>query len=269
MRRSVPLLAAAALILALGVFSGPAASAGPANTLSLGKRLLAGQQLRSTNGQYALKMRTDGDLTVTGHSTLLWRARSMHPGAHLTLVHNGDLVLVKDSTTLWASNTRSSSSSTYLVITNEGSLQLRNAYGVVWSSRLGNACRTNTAAKRIIVSIGQQRARICAARLQVMTTRVTTGASAVGNGTPKGTWRVQAKQTNRYLYPASGGAYYVHYWVPYDGDYGLHDSSWQHFPYGSPAYRTQGSHGCVHVPGPVMGWFYRWAAVGTTVTITS
>jgi hypothetical protein len=61
-----------------------------------------------------------------------------------------------------------------------------------------------------------------------------------------------AASPNTVLRPAAGGAYPVRYWVPYDGAYGIHDSSWQRFPYSCPLYRTQGSHGCVHLPGATM-----------------
>ena len=57
--------------------------------------------------------------------------------------------------------------------------------------------------------------------------------------------------------------------MPYDYDYGFHDSSWQHFAYGSERYRTEGSHGCVHVPPRAMPFVYAWAQTGTLVTIRS
>lgn len=101
----------------------------------------------------------------------------------------------------------------------------------------------------------------------MLTTRITSGATALGDGTPTGTWRLQAKQRDTYLYPAAGGKYYVHYWMPYDGAYGMHDSSWQKFAYGSSEYRTQGSHGCVHLPRAAIAFMFGWAPIGTTVTI--
>jgi lipoprotein-anchoring transpeptidase ErfK/SrfK len=65
----------------------------------------------------------------------------------------------------------------------------------------------------------------------------------------------------------TGEAYHVEYWMPYDGNYGFHDSAWQTFPYGSQQYRTAGSHGCVHLPLSTMAWLYNWAKLGATVTI--
>ena len=49
--------------------------------------------------------------------------------------------------------------------------------------------------------------------------------------------------------------------------FGFHDSSWQHFPYGSAKYRTHGSHGCVHMPLHAIAFLYRWGDTGTPVRI--
>lgn len=129
-------------------------------------------------------------------------------------------------------------------------------------------CRRNSEPQRIIVSIAKQHAWMCTGARQVMQSPVTTGATAVGAGTPTGTWHIETKQTNTTLTVLTGEAYHVAYWLPYDGNvYGFHDSSWQTFPYGSGRYRTDGSHGCVHLPLAVMRWLYSWAKVGATVTI--
>jgi hypothetical protein len=126
-------------------------------------------------------------------------------------------------------------------------------------------CRTSHDPQRVIVSIAKQHAWVCAGARQVRDSAVTTGMLSAG-GTPTGTWHVQAKETNRWL--ASGGqTYQVKYWMPYEGDYGFHDALWQTFPFGSPQYRTSGSHGCVHFPLATMAWLYGWTNVGATVTV--
>jgi L,D-transpeptidase-like protein len=268
MRRSAALLATAALALAFVVVVAPApAGAAVSNTMTAGHQLSPNRYLRSSDGAYRLTMRAVGDLVITHHGRAVWGTHTTRHFAHLSVRHDGTIAVVAAPHILWSSGTAGSGTTNRLVLGNDGRLVLRNSRGVVWSNVLGNGCGTNTAAKRIIVSIGRQLARMCAHRQQILTSPVTTGASAHGNGTPQGSWRVQAKQRNRYLYPAGGGAYYVHYWMPYNGDYGFHDSSWQHFPYGSSAYRTQGSHGCVHMPASIMAWVFGWSPVGTSVTI--
>ena len=127
-------------------------------------------------------------------------------------------------------------------------------------------CLGNTAPKLVLVSIREQHAWMCERNEQVYSTAATTGAISHNNGTPAGSWLVQAKQTNRYL-TGPGYREFVHFWLPYSGDFGFHDAPWQTMPFGSPDYQTLGSHGCVHLPDRAMAWLYAWAQVGTTVTV--
>jgi lipoprotein-anchoring transpeptidase ErfK/SrfK len=126
------------------------------------------------------------------------------------------------------------------------------------------ACSGNAAPTLVVVSISLQHVWMCQGHSQVDTSAATTGAVDHGDVTPTGSWLVQAKQTNRYLV-GPGYRDFVRYWVPFDGDFGFHDASWQTMPFGAPGYRTRGSNGCVHLPMPVMSWLYRWVRVGQTV----
>lgn len=128
----------------------------------------------------------------------------------------------------------------------------------------GVSCAENTYSHLVLVSISRQHLWACDGHKQVTDTAVTTGAVVHSDQTPLGSWRVQAKQRDRYLV-GPGYKDYVHYWVPFNGDFGLHDAPWQSMPYGSKNWPTQGSHGCVHVPETTMAWIYRWADVGSTV----
>lgn len=132
-----------------------------------------------------------------------------------------------------------------------------------------SSCGQNPYPTLLLVSISQQRLWACEGARQVDTTAVTTGRLTDSMQTPLGSWRVQGKQRDRYLV-GPGYRDYVHYWVPFNGDFGLHDAPWQTMPFGSAGWRTQGSHGCVHVPTPTMDWIYQWVHVGdTVVTIES
>jgi lipoprotein-anchoring transpeptidase ErfK/SrfK len=129
-------------------------------------------------------------------------------------------------------------------------------------------CATNTASQLVVVSISQQHMWACQGYNQVYDNAVTTGAYLSGTPTPTGTWHIYAKQTNVVLRGPTWSDP-VSYWLPFYSDYGFHDASWQTFPFGDPAYASQGSHGCVHVPTPAMAWLYGWSRVGTVVTISS
>ncbi len=126
------------------------------------------------------------------------------------------------------------------------------------------SCATNRYQQLVVVSISKQHLWACEAGKQIRSVAVTTGRTLDGDQTPLGSWRVQAKQRHRYLV-GPGYRDYVQYWVPFNGDFGLHDASWQTMPFGSQNYRQQGSHGCVHLPTAAMAWLYQWATVGRTV----
>lgn len=132
-----------------------------------------------------------------------------------------------------------------------------------------DACAHNTAAQRVIVDISQQHAWMCARGHTVYQTAVTTGAVALPyDSTPLGTFHIQGRNTDTTLTLADGSTYQVRYWIPFDAPlFGFHDAGWQKFPFGSAAYRTQGSHGCVHMPLAAMSYLYRWAKIGASVTI--
>lgn len=232
--------------------------------------LRQGQALTSPDGRYAAGLDGAGRIVVTRGSTVVWHTRPAGKaitGAVLRVRPSGNVTLVANGRRLWATDTDGSQAG-QLALRNDGVLALRSAGGLVWTSNQGNLCRAGTGTgDRVDVDLTTQFAKLCSGDRQLLTTPITSGATAVGDGTPTGTWAVQSKQRDTYLYPAAGGVYYVRYWLPYDGAYGMHDSSWQPFPYGSGRYRTQGSHGCVHFPLAAISWMYGWIRVGTTVQI--
>jgi lipoprotein-anchoring transpeptidase ErfK/SrfK len=54
------------------------------------------------------------------------------------------------------------------------------------------------------------------------------------------------------------------------GGYFLHDASWEPSSMYGPGSENSyvASHGCVHIPTPVMRWAYGWTPIGTPVIIT-
>jgi len=132
-----------------------------------------------------------------------------------------------------------------------------------------NHCAHNRAKQLVLVSIEAQHEWLCAHHRTVLSTPITSGASAKpGDATPRGTFRIQGLNRNSVLYPSGGGAYPVKYWIPFQAPlYGFHDASWQHMPFGSRHYVTHGSHGCVHMPLRAIRFLYRWAHIGTKVRI--
>jgi lipoprotein-anchoring transpeptidase ErfK/SrfK len=132
-----------------------------------------------------------------------------------------------------------------------------------------NPCAGNQHAQLIKVSIAAQQLWMCAGTTKVYQTPVTSGAVNLPyDSTPTGTFEIQGRVRNTTLTLNTGQTYAVQYWIPFQGPlFGFHDSSWQTFPYGSALYKTQGSHGCVHMPLAAIAYLYRWAEIGATVVI--
>ena len=248
---------------------GAASAATPwtVTSVAAGHTLLPGTVLRSPDHRYLAEVTAGGNLVVTGVRGTAWATRTRGGAARLVVQPSGDVTLLSASRVLWRSATRGSGSADILTLGSDGVLRLANRGALVWASSSGNTCAGNKSAYRMRVMLHRQLAWMCRDDQLIRTSFVTTGATARGDGTPTGNWHIGAKIRNTYLHPAGGGVYFVHYWMPYDGAYGIHDSPWQRFAYGTGAYRTQGSHGCIHLPGATMAWFYGWAPVGTGVTV--
>jgi lipoprotein-anchoring transpeptidase ErfK/SrfK len=135
-------------------------------------------------------------------------------------------------------------------------------------SRPVNHCRMNDDAQKALVSLADQHMWMCRHHRTVYDAAITSGMAGPYTHTPTGKYWIQGRNRNTTLTLNTGATYSVRYWIPFDAPlFGFHDSSWQHFPYGSPKYRTNGSHGCIHMPLRAIAWFYRWVARPTAVRI--
>ena len=136
------------------------------------------------------------------------------------------------------------------------------------NSTVRTPCRTNARPQLVFVSLARQHLWMCAGHRVVRDTAITSGMLGPDTETPSGSYEIQGLNRNSWLTLNTGRTFRVKYWIPFDAPlFGFHDSSWQRFPYGSPKYRTDGSHGCVHVPLAAIRFLYRWAHIGTAVRI--
>ena len=96
---------------------------------------------------------------------------------------------------------------------------------------------------------------------------VVTGNVAAGHNTPEGLFAVQYKQLDRVL---KGEDYesFVHYWMRFVNNCGIHDASWRS-NFGGEIYKRNGSHGCVNVPPALMPALYAATPEGTPVWVHS
>lgn len=77
---------------------------------------------------------------------------------------------------------------------------------------------------------------------------ICSGSVADGCATPAGLYAIKTKDYDRYLV-GEGYKDWVHYFMPFNGGIGLHDSTWREADeYGGDVYLESGSHGCINMP---------------------
>ena len=77
---------------------------------------------------------------------------------------------------------------------------------------------------------------------------ICSGSVADGCATPAGLYTIKTKDYDRYLV-GEGYQDWVHYFMPFNGGIGLHDSTWREADeYGGNVYLESGSHGCINMP---------------------
>lgn len=99
----------------------------------------------------------------------------------------------------------------------------------------------------------------------VLETDVVTGNTGRRMGTPEGVNYVYSMQRNRTL-RGPGYATFVRYWMPVNGNIGLHDASWRR-EFGGEIYKTGGSHGCINLPSDVAPKLYEMLEIGVPVVM--
>ncbi len=99
----------------------------------------------------------------------------------------------------------------------------------------------------------------------VLISDIVTGNTSKHHNTPQGVFQIYNKQLGRTL-KGPGYSAYVSYWMPFTGNYGLHDATWRG-SFGGNIYQTNGSHGCVNMPKDMAAALYNMVSVGTPVII--
>lgn len=94
---------------------------------------------------------------------------------------------------------------------------------------------------------------------------VTGDVTRSGRSTHKGIWGLTYKQKDATL---SGQGYSspVKYWMPFNGNEGLHDASWRS-NFGGSIYKGSGSHGCVNCPPSTAKKLYKYVHTGFPVIV--
>lgn len=102
---------------------------------------------------------------------------------------------------------------------------------------------------------------------------VTGTATDPDRATPTGVFALKYKQRDRVLRgrinPQTGKPSYespVAYWMPFNGNIGLHDANWRS-SFGGTIYLKSGSHGCINLPPKNAKTLYELITPGTVIVV--
>lgn len=100
----------------------------------------------------------------------------------------------------------------------------------------------------------------------VVETSVVTGNPGTGHATPSGgVWAIDAKKRDYHFKKYNAD---VTFWLPFNGDVGIHDASWRSSEeYVPSTYETNGSHGCVNTPYDAAEKIYNTMGIGYPVVV--
>ena len=97
----------------------------------------------------------------------------------------------------------------------------------------------------------------------VMETDFVSGNMSNGCQTPEGVFGLTYKTTNAVL-RGPGYETPVNYWMPFYGDFGMHDATWRS-EFGGQIYVADGSHGCLNLPLDAAAFLYEHVSTGFPV----
>ncbi len=115
------------------------------------------------------------------------------------------------------------------------------------------------------INIGQQHLWVYRNGEQINDTDFVSGGLFKGNGTPEGTYAITYKERDATLV-GEGYQSSVKYWMPFNGNIGLHDASWRD-AFGGHIYYMNGSHGCVNLPTTKAAEIYDQVEKGEPVVV--
>lgn len=97
----------------------------------------------------------------------------------------------------------------------------------------------------------------------ILETDFVSGDVSTGKQSPEGIFALTYKTRNATLRGADYESF-VYYWMPFYGNYGMHDATWRNV-FGGNIYLTNGSHGCINLPLDMAEKIYQYVYKGSPV----
>lgn len=117
----------------------------------------------------------------------------------------------------------------------------------------------------IEINIGQQHLWIYKDGKEINESDFVSGCLFKGNGTPEGAYAITYKERDSTLV-GEGYESSVSYWMPFNGNIGLHDAPWRD-AFGGHIYYMKGSHGCINLPPEKAAEIYDQVEKGEAVIV--
>ncbi len=99
----------------------------------------------------------------------------------------------------------------------------------------------------------------------VLDTDCVSGKAVEGRYTPDGTYAITYKERDATLVGENYESA-VSYWMPFNGNIGLHDASWRN-KFGGDIYLSNGSHGCINLPPSKAKQIFDYVSKGEAVVV--
>lgn len=113
------------------------------------------------------------------------------------------------------------------------------------------------------IDLGRQHLYLYVDGEMVLESDFVSGNASRGWGTPAGVFGLTYKTRNAVL-RGTNYATPVSYWMPFNGNIGMHDATWRS-SFGGDIYRTNGSHGCINLPYEKAKIIYEYVYTGFPV----
>jgi hypothetical protein len=128
-----------------------------------------------------------------------------------------------------------------------------------------NSARDDIGSSYVEVNLKQQEVWLYIDGSCVMNSSCVSGKPVKGRKTYPGVYSITYKQRNATLVGENYSSP-VKYWMPFDGNRGLHDASWRD-NFGGNIYKRDGSHGCVNLPTESAEILFKYVDTGFPVVI--
>ena len=231
-------------------------------TIPVEKEDIMNMIAQQEDGTYAL----DDELVLEFVKTKLAYKTDTFGLTHNFTTHSGKKITLKGGDYGWCINRSETAAELIQYIESAEEKTVEPVYSYSAKSRATN----DIGGTYVEISIAAQTLWCYKDGKVIVETPIVTGNPSRGNSTPSGgVWAIDAKKSPATLgtIETMGYSSHVNFWMPFNGNVGLHDADGWRSKYGGEIYKTNGSHGCVNMPYSAAKTIYGTVEIGTAVVV--